>query len=423
MPLSKADAGGGAMPIAIASAPGDVEALSTLPAFLAALAPVLVSSPVFHGFDGAIEVSVATAVWTWIARDIAPGPVAIIARAMRDGTPPRVAFDAVADDLLERIRTALACEADDPEIARRNTLQLGGTESRRRLPYVIMAIRRRDLLDKAVAFGRALGTIPDQAAIAIALRTVTIRNRATRALWMQAMAGAMANPARVMGAVAHLAGGRDEAALSAAGYAPLVDAMLSHTQNQLAALMVQPGLFNDYDRACRAVDRFHRLMRALSQTCEFGRRAHWTTVVTDLTARFSERLERPLRQIPGDVAQALRRPRETADRVDPDRVLAALNGLYLLGTIRKSRDSLAVNAALDQVWADTGQALEALVMRALDAYRQDPSAAVARARLDAGIKMAEIRFNADYADILRRARDGAERRMQSIEPDAVTRAS
>src|SRR5690606_25593923 len=285
-------------------------------------------------------------------------------------------------------------------------------------PYAVMALRRRELLDKASQFGRALGYIQDEAALVTALQTITLKNPVTRALWMQAMAGTMVNPNRVMGAAVKLAGGPGEAAIAQAGFAPLVDAMLAHAQDQLALLMTQPSAFNDYDLACRAIDRFHRLMRALAYNCEFGRRSAWAGIVTDLTARFSERLERPLRQITSDVTQALRHPRDSADTVDPERVLAGLNGLYLLTTIRRSRDTLAVNAVLDQVWAETGQTLEVLVTRALDLYRSNPADAVARERIDAGIKMAEIRYNADYADILRRARDGAERRGQSA-PQAL----
>jgi hypothetical protein len=37
-----------------------------------------------------------------------------------------------------------------------------------------------------------------------------------------------------------------------------------------------------------------------------------------------------------------------------------------------------------------------------------------RERLEAGIKMAEIRYNAEYADILRRARDNAGRRTAQL---------
>jgi hypothetical protein len=100
--------------------------------------------------------------------------------------------------------------------------------------------------------------------------------------------------------------------------------------------------------------------------------------------------------------------------VDAEHVLAALNGLYLLMAVRQSRDSLAVNALLDQAWADTGQAVEVLVTRALDNFRVSPGDAIVRERLEAGIKMAEIRYNAEYADILRRARDNAGRRTAQL---------
>jgi len=395
----------------------EAAALAAQSAFFAVLAPVIVRSPAYHPFAGAIAQDTAAAVWRWLARDVAPAEARLLGAAVEAGTPPAEAFETVAEALLARIRAVFAAEEEDRDLARRNTLQLGGEDTRRRLPYAVMALRRRALLDKAVQFGRALGYIQDEAALVTALQTVTLKNPVTRALWMQAMVGTMVNPNRVMGAAVKLAG-PDEAAIAHGGFAPLVEAMLAHGQDQLALLMTQPSAFNDYDLACRAIDRFHRLMRALAYNCEFGRRSAWTGIVADLTARFSERLERPLRQITSDVTQALRHPRDSTDRVDPERVLAGLNGLYLLTTIRRSRDSLAVNAVLDQVWSETGQTLEVLVTRALDLYRSNPSEPVARERIDAGIKMAEIRYNADYADILRRARDGAERRVQSA-PQAL----
>ena len=53
------------------------------------------------------------------------------------------------------------------------------------------------------------------------------------------------------------------------------------------------------------------------------------------------------------------------------------------------------------------------MQRNLELFRQNPSDRVIGARLDAAIKMAGLRFNPDYADVLRRARDGAERRVAS----------
>jgi hypothetical protein len=106
----------------------------------------------------------------------------------------------------------------------------------------------------------------------------------------------------------------------------------------------------------------------------------------------------------------MRRPREGTDRIDNDRLLGAINGVYLLSAVRDCRDSLALNAVFDQAWSQTGQALELHIQRNLDLLRQDPDDAVTGERLNAAIKMAEIRFNPEYADTLKRARAAAERR-------------
>jgi hypothetical protein len=381
-----------------------------LDAFFETFEAVLVNPPVYHHLGGAIDRDIATSIWTWIARDMAPSEVARIADAIDSGAEPQAAFVLLIPELLERLKENAVIETDDIETERRNTLQMGGEEARQRLPYVIMAMRRQALLAQAANFGKAVGKLQDEATLAVALQTINITNHLTRSLWMQAMVGHMANPSRVMAAVTKLSGGNTETHITNSGYAPLAEAILSHAQSQIGRLSPQPGMFADHDLACKSVDRFHRLMRSISYNLEIERRSLWGTVITDLTARFSERLERPMKEISLNVTQALRRPRDSVDKLDPGDVLMALNGLYLLLTIRKSRDSLAVNALLDKAWSDTGQAVEVLTTRALDHFRINPADQVARDRLDAGIKMAEIRYNPEYAEILRRARDGADRR-------------
>jgi hypothetical protein len=111
-----------------------------------------------------------------------------------------------------------------------------------------------------------------------------------------------------------------------------------------------------------------------------------------------------------DVSRALRR-REGNDRLDSDQLLIALNGCFVLATVREARDSLALNALFDQAWNQLGQALEMHVQRNLEVFRQTPNDQTTAARLDAAIKMAELRFNAEYADVLRRARDSASKRV------------
>ena len=383
-------------------------------AFLAVLSDVLVEPPAFHFFQGAIERDHATSIWTWMARDIAQTEAARLGEAIGAGADPLESFDLLLPEMLERLKANAANEKQDRELERRNTMQMGGEDARKRLPSVIMAMRRRPLLVQAGRFGVAVGTIADETALATALQSISITNPVTRALWMQAMVGHMANPSRVMTAAVAIAGGNSESRITNAGYSPLVEAVLSHAQGQIGRLSSLTSLFSDVDIACRVIERFHRLMRSINHTLEIERRSLWGTIIADLIGKLSERLERPMKEITINVSQALRRPRDGNDRVNADQVLAALNGLYLLTTVRQARDSLAVNALLDQAWTETGQAVEVLVTRALDHYRTSPGDPVARERLEAGIKMAEIRFNSEYADILRRARDNAGRRTAQL---------
>jgi hypothetical protein len=108
-----------------------------------------------------------------------------------------------------------------------------------------------------------------------------------------------------------------------------------------------------------------------------------------------------------DVNRALRRHREGADRLDTDQILSALNGVYLLAAVRDCRDSLALNALFDRTWRLVGQALDIHIQRNLDLLRANPTDRIIPERLDAAIKMAELRFNAEYADVLRRAKEAA----------------
>jgi hypothetical protein len=193
-----------------------------------------------------------------------------------------------------------------------------------------------------------------------------------------------------------------------AGFGPLVDACLAHAQNQIPALS-QTGTFGDMDLVCRSVDRFHRLLRAVTGYVEMPRNSRWAMIAAALTKAASERIEPKLRNVAPDLNVALRR-REGTDRVDGDQILLALNGIYLLATVRDSRDSLAVNAVFDQAWAQTGQALEIHIERNLETLRRNPADKGSSVRLDAALKMAEVRFNQEYAETMRRAKDVAERR-------------
>ena len=342
-----------------------------------------------------------------MVRDIGPDLMDI---DVGDDDPAAVqALDALLPELLKRARAALAQAGGSREAERRLTAQLGGEDALARLPMVLNVLRSRALLDKAQGFGRAINGLTDDAALVGALQSMPLQDQATTALLMQAAVGQVANPTRLVAAVLRIAGAPTEAAIERVGLAPVIDAVLAHAQSQIPPL-VQMGPFADVDLFCRAVDRFHRLIRSVNGFIEFTRNGRRAMILAALTRAVAERVEPRMRDVGPDVNTAVGRARYGADRLDPDLLLSALNGLYVLASVRDARDSLALNAAFDQTWAQVGQALEVHIQRNLEILRQTPDDSATQQRLDAAIKMAELRFNADYADVLRRAKETAEKR-------------
>ncbi|MEO8683815.1 MAG: hypothetical protein ABI414_03125 [Devosia sp.] len=370
--------------------------------FLGLIDAVIVEDPVVFPFDGSIGRKHAQGTWIWVTRDLCPDLLP---------DPDSMAssdLEAAMPEVLTRMRDAMKLAADY-EAGRRLRAQLGSAEALERLPLLVNALRCRALLIKAQAFGKVANTIADDAALGAALQSMPLQDAAVASVLMHAAIGQVANPTRLMTIVLKLSGAGTEVAIQRAGFGPLVDAILAHAQNQLFPL--QPhGPFADIDMTCRALDRFHKLVRSLTGYVEFARNSRWTMVLSALTKQVSERIEPRLRDVVPDINQSLRMIREGHDRLDHDRLLAALNGVYLLVTIRECRDSLALNALFDQAWTQSGQALELHLNRNLELLRADPANKLAGTRMDAGIKMAEIRFNPEYAETLRRARLAAERR-------------
>jgi hypothetical protein len=362
---------------------------------------VTVDEPVLFPFDGSVLRKHAQAAWTWVVRDLCPD---LLADAE---TMPPARLEALLPQVVARMQDGLK-QASDYETGRRLRAQLGGPEALERLPFVINALHSHALLLKAEAFGKAANSIHDDHTLATALQAMPLHDSAAFALLMHVAIGQVANPMRMVTTAVKLSGGGSEATMQRGGFAPLVDAILAHAQNQLAPLQ-QNGPFADMDLTCRALDRFHKLMRSLTGYVEFARNSRWTMVLAALTKQVSERVEQRLRDVVPDLNQALRKAQGT-DRLDHDRLLSALSGMYILAAVRDARDSLAVNALFDHAWSQSGDALEQHLTRNLELLKLDPQNTIIGTRLDTAIKMAEIRFNPEYAETLRRARHAAERR-------------
>jgi hypothetical protein len=311
--------------------------------------------------------------------------------------------------VLSRIKDQLAQAETDFDTGRRLRAMLGSDEARAALPAVMGALRHRGLLVKAQAFGRAVNAISDEAGLVSALQSMPVQDPALAGMLFLAATGQVTNPSRLVLAVIKICGNPTEAAIIRSGYAPLIDGLLTQAHNQVH-LMQPMGPFADIDLTCRGLGRFHRLVRAVTGYVELSRGGRWTAALSGMTRQVSERIEPRLKTVVTDLNMAMRRGREGSDRLDNSAILAAIGGVYLLATVRDCRDSLAVNAAFDQAWSQTGQALETHIQRNLELLRQNPGDPAGGGRIDAAIKMAEVRFNTEYAETLKRARISADRR-------------
>jgi hypothetical protein len=375
--------------------------------FAGVIDAICVEDPVPFPFEGSVSRAHVEAAWTWVYRDLCPDIIS--ADAVVDGSYAAKDLEAILPVVLSRINDAMAAAAADFDKDRRLRATLGSTEARDSLPTIILALRSRALLQKAQAFGKAVNNITDDGQIGAALQSMPLQDPKLSALLFHSAMAHIATPSRLIAATVKLAGNTTEVSLARMQFSPIIDAILAHAQNQLHVL--QPvGAFADIDLVCRSLDRFHRLVRSLTGYIEFSRGSRWAMIIAAITKQASDRIEPRLRDVLADLNQAMRRGREGHDKLEEDRVFAAVSGVYLLAAVRESRDSLALNNVFEQAWSQVGQALEMHLQRNLDLIRENPTDPIIGARLDAGFKMAEVRFNPEYAETLRRARASAQRR-------------
>lgn len=375
--------------------------------FFGLIDSVIVPEPAPHQFAGSITLREAEFIWTWMGRDLAPD---LIQREPADPVAAANALEAQVPELLQRAKQAIESSSRDAEAARRLRVQIGGEEIVARLPVALSALRSRTALEKARTFGRATAKITDETAMVQALKALPTGDSMAAALVMHATISEVSHPGRLVSATVRIANGDTEAQVIGAGLAPLIDAIYAHAQAAIPSMMGQQGPYADIDLVCQALERFHRLIHAVNTYVELERHSRWSKISSALVKTASDLLAPRLREVMPEVNRALRKAREGSDRLDSDAVLAALNGCYVLAKVRDCRESLALNALFTETWTQLGQALETHIQRNLEHLRANPRDKVMAERLDAGIKMVELRFNADYAEVLRRSKETVERR-------------
>ena len=378
----------------------------------ALLGPVLVDQPVIFVFEGSIERLHAQSIWNWLARDVEPALHEESRSILGEGKNIQDRIT-LSNKIARLISTSLSFARDNAEFSRRIKIQLGGDEVFERLNFVENVLRHQQLMCKAMAFGQAINGVRDLNSLKLALQAFPVEDPKISAIMMHAAMGQVCEPNRLVSAVTDLAEGETQKAITRAGFAPIVEALIAHAQNQLTHFSDSYARFVDVDMNCRALEKYHRLIRALKCITDNDKKCDWAFKVGLLVRKMSELIEPRLMRVNSDVGQSLRKPRVGPDSLDADLLLDALNGLYLLAAAREALDALALNSVVSNLWNEVGSALEILIGRNLEAFRDAPDNEIVAQRLETGIKMAEIRFNPEYASILERARDGAARRTET----------
>ncbi|GHA29227.1 hypothetical protein GCM10007989_26000 [Devosia pacifica] len=382
------------------TASGSFDAAENSAPFAGLLESVTIDPVVDFSFDGAIRREDIAAAWTWVCRDLAP-------EICSGGNVPADTLARATPELLTRWAAAQELADQSEDQARRLRAQLGGEGHLEHLPKVYTALQHVGLLGKGQALGRVINDLGEDEKIITAIRSLPLKSATATALFMTALMGQVANPARLMIAVSKIAGGASELRLRRAGFAPTIEAILVQAQNQLH--LINPlGTFADVDLTCRGLERYHRLSRSVAGYIELVQRGEWGRALAELTKAASRRLEPRLHQVCPEIAASFREQSGDASVAFEQR-LAAISGTYLLAAVRDCRDSLAVNATFDQAWHQSGQLIDSCLNRGLEqmrAGRKDPAAML---RLDTAAKLSEIRFGPEYAERFRKTMDNARR--------------
>jgi hypothetical protein len=381
-------------------------------AFLLAYDAILVGDDAKFEFDGSLQRSHMISIWVWLRRDVMPEIKEI--------------FDEVdnideAKKVLQPYLPKLAVKAGDVVLAasansvdeRHLIAQIGGEEVKDRLQIILNILRSQSLLSKAIKFGRTANGL-SEAELSEALLSLPLKEARVSPLLFHALIGQVKDPARLLLSVCETTGGSSEVVYKGAGFGPLIDGILAHAQNQIAIVDSQAGHFGDFDLVCRAIIRFHYLMRAVTGYVELGRGSVWHNVSAELTKLMAKRIEPRLNVVSFNINASLRKPRSGPDIVDADQLLSALNGIYLLMAVRDAKESLALNALFEKVWSETGKNMEILIDRNIEMFKQDPLNAIVSERLDMGIKMAAVRFGKEYGEVLAKSKEAISRRQKLV---------
>jgi hypothetical protein len=359
--------------------------------------------------------------WEWVQRDVDRDTVSAINDVLgADKAPSEREIETQLNSLIELVEPIYEAALADNERRRRLSIQLGGPEVFDSLGTCLLVFKYIAFINSGFLLARELRRNAEVETFSYALDQAQFPSQEAKKLWCLAFIRGIPKAELLANALAQKFTTKTENAIRATNLGEYLDALVIEAQKQIETIEQQTGTFRDVDLICRSIDRFHHISRSLQFNLDLPKTTPWVRHLEDLIKRAAIALNGRFNDVVKDVNKVLR-PAQGTDKthLDPNDVLQAYNGLYILTATRAARESLAVNAVVERAWRDVGQGLEVMVDRIFEHYKvvagTDP---FATAQADVAIKFCSIRFGDEYAQVLKRNKLNIEQRVNRARSQA-----
>lgn len=367
-------------------------------------------------------------IWRWLVRD---SDIAADLRArereateaLLDGDEHKAAemSRTMRAEAVPVIEAALAETAGDSRSRMKFSVQLGGGRVVEDLEDMLAILRQEDKLAKfAARLPDEIAVLDDELAASILRR---LRDESKDIVYpLIVVFRRLYQPAGLLRLLTLYERTDDGKRLVKSRLAPCVDIVTAEMEIVLARLSRTVGRPNAYEAHVQAIRRFYELANGLGVAVDLDGVPEWRNLLAAQRRRASEILSSDVQGIPGAVRRALRPRRREGERRTPPSETAIQEAEYAVRTmmaLKPYRSELAMNELLGNVISQVENYIEVVNGAILQDLRTatGPDRDIARAELEAAIRINAIVFGENYAALLRRSGEVASTRLAQFDED------
>lgn len=387
--------------------------------FFETLSPYFLSKTEDFEFSGAIDRSFVEAIWLWISRDAAPEQILQLTKLCE--------MSGDTNELVAEIKKTVISYGAEMVVridkggvaAHRERTQMGGEDNEIAIRGFLTILEKENILAEVLTLVPFMEREESELQIETFFKAANVLDARLRAFLMLAAVRLLEDPIVLVRHAVKYVGSNKEANIRRDGLGDVIDAMLADSGEQVARIHNSRGVFADADLMVSCLIRFVKDVRALDANIEIDSRGEAASQLGKQKSTINRKLQDPLENLVENIRLVVAPPKEGPDFVDKEAVLLSISGMHVLSMAHRYKDTLAMNKICKKIWAESSVQIESIANRMLDKYRaaEFEKDALELERLDAMIKIALIRFDDDYPDILQRSRNQIMARRKEPQPE------